>query len=200
MMSDPSAARAEALRHGDGPVTAVIRQGPRPGMERELEVWMEGIGTAASRFPGFLGRKVIHPRPGSGGDYVVILWFERLEHLENWVISGERASWIERGEALVEGGFHFENVSGLESLFLSTTQRKAAGGVAPPRWKMAVVLVVLLYPLVLALRYLYDGMFPGWSDPARVLLGVVSSVAIVTFVALPLSVRILRPWLQGRGG
>lgn len=189
----------ERLGQRDGPVTAVIRQAPRPGMESELESWMEGIGTAASRFPGFLGRKVIPPVGPVSRDYVVILWFETLTNLESWVISGERASWIERGEPLVDGGFHFQNVGGLASLFLSAEERFAAGPKAPARWKMAVILVVLLYPLVLGLRYLYDALFIGAPVPVKVLLGVLTSVAIVTFVALPWSVKLLQGWLyRGR--
>lgn len=188
----------DRLGQGDGPVTAVIRQAPRAGRERELAEWIDAIGLAASRFPGFIGRKVIEPVSPTSPDYVIILWFDRLANLEAWVISSERAEWIARGEPLVEGGFHFQNVSGLGSLFLSASQRKAAGPAAPARWKMAVVLIVLLFPLVYALRLLYDALLPGASVPVRVLLGVVTSVAIVTFVALPLAVRALSAWLYPR--
>jgi antibiotic biosynthesis monooxygenase (ABM) superfamily enzyme len=189
----------EHLDHGDGPVTAVIRQAPRAGMEHELEAWMEGIGRAASRFDGFLGRKVIHPaRPGRG-DYVVILWFDTLADLESWVISPERTSWVARGLPLIDGDFTFQNVGGLGSLFMPARERREMGAAAPPRWKMALVLVVLLYPLVLALRFLYDELLGGATDAVRVAAGVVTSVALVTFVLLPATCRLLRGWLH-RGG
>ena len=195
----PRTIETELLGHSDGPVTAVIRQAPRAGREHELREWIDGIGTAASHFPGFLGRKVIEPIGVRSPDYVVILWFERLAQLEAWVISSERAEWVARGEPLVDGGFHFQNVSGLGSLFLSESQRRAVGAAAPPRWKMAIVLVVLLFPLVYALRLIYDAIVPEAPVPVKVLLGVVTSVAIVTFVALPLSVWALKKWLYPKG-
>jgi len=64
-----------------------------------------------------------------------------------------------------------------------------------------VAIFCAFYPLSLAANALLGWLLPDWPLWARVLVAVVLVTPVMTYAALPLVTRALRPWLQaGRAG
>ena len=81
---------------GDPVITTVTRR-VRPGHEAAYEAFLEGVISAARRFPGHLGVEVFRP-PSVGGEYRTVYRFDSEEHLRAWLDSDEHAAWLERAE------------------------------------------------------------------------------------------------------
>jgi uncharacterized protein len=63
----------------------------RPGHEAAYEEYLEGIISAARRFPGHLGVEVFRPS-SAGGEYRIVYRFDSEEHLHAWLESAEHAA------------------------------------------------------------------------------------------------------------
>ena len=151
------------------PVTVTVARRVAPGREEDFERWYDGIIGAASRFPGFLGAGVLRPT-GVGQEWHVAYRFADDAALHRWEVSPERGSWLRRAEDFAQETGQ-RRVSGLETWF-AVPGRTAP---APPRWKMAVVTLLAIIPLVL----------------------VMILTSLMTWVVMPRVTRVFRRFLYG---
>ncbi len=169
-------------------MTVVVSRRARAGCEAELDQWLRQIIAVNARFPGYQGSTVI--RPEDSTERVLVFRFDSFEHLQGWQTSPERAEWLARAEAFTE---HVEvrTQQGLEPFFDLPAHRAAP----PPRWKMAVLTWVGLYPLIV-----------GVGLASRPLLGEVPfalaiapqsmiTVALMAWLMMPLLTRVASGWL-----
>ena len=187
-----------AIHHGfaggqNGPVTVSLSRRVLPGREADYEAWLRGITAEAVTFPGHMGVNVIRPTPPSR-EYISIFRFDNYQHSRAWEDSAVRARWLGRLEGLVEGETVVKKGTGLEFWF-SLPELPSAH---PSPHKMALVLLVVVYVLVLALNYLLNPLTVGWSPAARVFLVVASQVGLMTYVVMPRVTQLLKSWLYGR--
>lgn len=188
-----------AITHPDpsdsssGPVTVSLSRRVVPGREADYEAWLRGITAEAVTFRGHMGVNVIRPTPPSR-EYISIFRFDNYQHSRAWEDSAVRARWLDRLEGLVEGETAVEKGTGLEFWF-SLPELPSAH---PSPHKMALVLLVVVYVLVLALNYLLNPLTVGWSPAARIFLVVVSQVMLMTYVVMPRVTQLLKGWLYGR--
>ncbi|MFF5015353.1 antibiotic biosynthesis monooxygenase [Streptomyces sp. NPDC001165] len=82
--------------------TAIIGQKVLPGMEREFESWQKDLNTAASYYPGFLGAEISPPTPLQP-DWVVVYRFNSVAHLQAWINSGTRQTYLDVGAKYFDG-------------------------------------------------------------------------------------------------
>jgi antibiotic biosynthesis monooxygenase (ABM) superfamily enzyme len=160
------------------PVTVTVARRVHVGREHEFEQWYDGIIGAACRYPGFLGSGVL--RPHTAG-------------LERWENSPERAEWLRRADDMVEET-GVARVSGLETWF-SLPGRTAP---APPRWKMALVTLAAIVPLVLLMNLTVLPLLSGWPLVARTLVFSGTLTGLMTWVVMPRMTRLFRRFLYGR--
>ena len=173
------------------PVTVTVARRVAVGREREFEQWYDGIIGAASHFPGFLGSGVLRPHK-TGQAWHVVYRFADPESLDRWESSPERADWLRRAENLAEET-GVARVSGLETWF-SLPGRTAP---APPRWKMAVVTLVAIVPLVLLMNLTVLPLLSGWPLVARTLVFSGTLTGLMTWVVMPRMTRLFRRFLYG---
>lgn len=172
-------------------VTAVISQRVREGREAGYETWMKGIAAAAREFEGHLGVHILRPQPGAPPDYVIVLQFDTCDHLQAWLKSDIRKSWIERVKPLVKDAHeNIQILTGLESWFQLPSQSMPA---APKRYKQAILvwLGVMLVSLVIS---------PGLTVLLAPLPGFVElpiSVAITVILLSYLIMPRLTQWFKG---
>lgn len=174
-----------------GPVTVLFKRRVRPGREAEFEAWVSGITRAALQFPGHLGAAIIRPAGPGARDYVIIFRFEDYAQAEAWESSDTRADWVARVRALTEGEAEIQRVSGLEFWFTppaGTTR-------VPPRWKMALVTFLVLWPLNVLANLALWPVIGGWPIALRALVVVGVLVPLVTYVAMPWATRLFAFWL-----
>jgi antibiotic biosynthesis monooxygenase (ABM) superfamily enzyme len=175
-----------------GPVTVSISRRVTPGREADYEAWVQGITGRALTFPGHMGVNVICPTPPYT-EYVTIFRFDSYQHSRDWEDSDVRATWLDRLEGIVEGETAVEKGTGLEFWF-SLPELPAAH---PSPHKMALVLLVVVYVLVLALNYLLSPWINDWLPAARVFLLVLLQVLLLTYVVMPRVTKLLKGWLYG---
>jgi antibiotic biosynthesis monooxygenase (ABM) superfamily enzyme len=188
---DESAGRGRgALR--DDPVTAVFSWRAAQGREDEFADWAQGAHTATSRFPGHLGATVIH-EDGSR-DFHLIHQFAHQSDLQRWMDSEERARWVEGAGPLADQRTAVQQRTGLETWFHVPSETTAMMR-PPPRWKMWLVSLLALYPLVLVFQALVVPRTASWPLPVRAALFPLVLLTLMTYVVMPVVTRVLRRWL-----
>lgn len=67
----------------------------------------------------------------------------------------------------------------------------------PPRWKVAVLTWVGIYPLITTLLWVLGPVLGGLPLPAVTLALTIVLVSLMTFVVMPALTRAFRGWLHG---
>jgi len=167
----------------------------RPGREDEFEKWLEGIGAAAAKYPGYVWRRVTRPKDHDLPEYVVVFKFDGYAHLKAWTESEERHAWLDRVKPLVLDDFKETVLTGLETWF---TLPAHPGVMPPPRYKMAIVTLVVIYPLSLAMTAALAHVPAEVPSFARSIFGSVVMIALMTYVIMPRVTRLFQRWLYPR--
>ena len=175
----------------DVPVTMVISRVARRGRERDMERWLEKVGDVQLTFPGCRGMTVLRPREADNPEFVVILNFQNYDALKAWFASDVRNGLLKEAEELTER-VQAETLTGMESWF---TLPGRTAGIAPPKWKMAVVTFLAIYPLVILINL---GLSPLIGDaplPMRTLVMSSVLVPLMTWIVMPNMTRGFYGWL-----
>jgi uncharacterized protein len=173
-----------------GPLTVVVTWRVRQGCEPEFEAWRREISAAALRFPGHMGIDVILPG-ATKGEYVVVFRFDTYRHLRAWQESDIRRELLKRAEPFRENEPAYRLESGLEYWFAPS----AVPG-SPPRWKMAFVTVLGVWPVSMLVPWLLNPLIGRQPPALQALCMAVGIVTLLTWAVMPVLVRMLRPWLE----
>lgn len=180
------------LSHTAEPVTVTVARRVAAGREQEFEHWYDGVIGAASGYAGFLGSGILRPH-AAGQDWHVVYRFADPASLQVWESSPERAEWLRKADDLVRETA-VARVSGLETWF-ALPGRTAP---APPRWKMFVVTLLAIVPLVLAMNLLVLPHLRTWPLLLRTLVFSGTLTSLMTWVVMPRVTRMFRRFLYGR--
>jgi antibiotic biosynthesis monooxygenase (ABM) superfamily enzyme len=176
----------------DESVTVVTTRRVKPGCEAAFEEWLEGIGKEAARFPGLIGRRITRPSEHDGPEYLVVFKFDNYAHLRGWTESDIRHRWLEKVQPLVLDEFKETVLTGFERWF---TLPARPGLAPPPRYKMASVTALVVYPLSFGLS---NGLKPWLAlmpGPLASLCVTLLMVWLMTWVVMPRATRLFAPWL-----
>ena len=191
----------------DGSVTWVITHQVRPDRRDDFEDWIAGITDDVARFPGREGVTVLRPGGESSTEYVVIVRFASYDDLRRWEESAERAEWLTRLDPLLAATSTYRTETGLETWFQLPGQRSV---VPPPKWKMALLIILAIYPLLLIVLPFMGTVFDvpylgvpitiGSEFVVRTFVTAVILVTLMTWVAMPLLTKLFRGWLYTAPG
>ena len=188
----PAGARPAAE---EPPVTVLYSRRVKPGREAAFEAWAHGIVAASRQFPGHLGASVLDV-PGSR-EYHILFSFADRKSLRAWLDSEERRRWLARVGELIEADQGLQQLTGLETWF-KLPGSNVPTMKPPPRWKMWLVSIVAVYPLVLGFQVLVVPRMAGLPLPLRALSFPLVLLTLMTFVVMPVVTRVLRRWLGPR--
>lgn len=177
------------------PVSAVISTRIKPGQEEVYRQWQQKIAVAQSRAIGFQGYRFEPPIPGVQDDWLSILRFDSEAHLQAWLDSPVRQKLLKESEAFTQE-VHFRIArTGFDQWF--PMGGNAGGG--PAAWKMNMIVLVLLYPIVFIFGLLVGTpilmgklQLPFYF---ALFIGNVASVLILNY-AVPFTSKYLGWWLQ----
>ncbi len=183
------------------PVSTVISTRVLPGKEAEYRAWERKIAMAQSKATGLQGYRFEPPVPGLQDDFVAILRFDSEVNLRAWLDSPERKRLIDEAVPLTEE-FHARMArTGFEQWF----RDDAPGTPRAPTWKINMVVLLLLYPIVFLFGVLIEkpllmGLL-GIPLAVALFLGNAVSVPILGWL-VPRASTWLAWWLQpaGAGG
>ena len=177
------------------PVTVVVTRRVRRGCEARYEAWLDRLVTEASALPGFLGMRLLRPEPGAKPVYASIFRFATASDLQRFEASDLRRNALADVVELVAGDPVWHRLTGLEMWFTPP-----AGTVVPQpsRWRMALLMVAVVYGLVLSLGSLVAWALAPWPAELRLLVTIVVEVALMTWVIMPRLTRWLARWIYPR--
>jgi antibiotic biosynthesis monooxygenase (ABM) superfamily enzyme len=192
--ASPDAAQPRLEVRGARASSVIVQRIPSDAAAAFLE-WQRGITAAAAVFPGYQETE-IYPPSAHQEEWVVVLHFDDLRSLQGWLDSPRRAEWVaklpcERRDFRVQMA-----PAGFGAWFAGLTR----DGGRLPHWKMALTVLVGLYPTVMLLNLLLSPHTQGLGPAVAILIGNVASVAFLEWLGMPFIITpLLGPWLRARG-
>lgn len=171
---------------------AVVQRVPPAATDRFLQ-WQRDVAVAAEKFAGYQGVDIYPPRAGHGDEWVAVMHFEDDESLQRWLTSPVRAQWVEKLHATV-GEFDLRMPSGgFGSWFVGATRPDAG---TPSSWKMALTVLLGLYPTVMLLGILVGPYLAPLGPAVSMLVGNALSVSLLQWAVMPWLTLALARWLE----
>lgn len=137
------------------------------------------------RAPGYLGMAVLPPS-GADRDYAILYRFDSSASLRAWRDGAAREAAITASSSVAESAPRERTGSGLETWFAV----KDAGIVEPPaRWRMWVLTMLGIYPVISVVSVLTGPLLAAWPAPLRFLLITPVLTAAMTWVVMPALAR-----------
>lgn len=184
---------SKSFNTDDPPVTVSVSRRVKPGCETAFEEVLLGLIAAAMKFEGHLGVNVFRPSDSTNPEYRVIFKFDRMSNLHRWEESEVRRQWLDRAENLTLGPPETQVLTGLEAWFTLPTQRTI---IPPPRYKIALLTWLGIFPLITGILALLGPVFLN-SLPlllrTLILTGVL--VPLMTYVVMPQLTQWVAWWL-----
>lgn len=172
------------------PVTLMVARRVEHGRYSDFNLWLNEGRELAADFAGYLGSGVLAP-PAGDDEYQIIFRFSSSDTLAAWEHSASRHAWLARGAGLFEAP-HEHRAMGLDAWFQTSSSN------APPRWKQAVAVWLAFFPISLVFQWVFGGVLADWALVPRVVVSTLMLTPVMVFVFIPLSMRLLAPWLQGK--
>jgi antibiotic biosynthesis monooxygenase (ABM) superfamily enzyme len=192
---DPSSPETPGPRlqvRGTRASSVIVHRPPPDRVGRFLEL-ERGITEAAEAFPGYQATDVYPPADSRQAEWVVVIHFDGAETLRRWLDSPVRAEWINklRGEM---GDFRLKTLPGGFGAWFAGLVDGSEGGL-PPSWKMALTVLLALYPTVMLLAIFVSPYLTPLGLAVSMLIGNVLSSCILQWGVMPALNRALGPWL-----
>lgn len=178
-----------------GTAALVITHDVKAGEEARYEKWLADILHEVGGKPGYLGREIFRPAPGTN-TYTSVVRFVSAKQLNDWVASDARRDFVARASGLLEEGDRHEIRTGVDFWFTPK------GSPAPARWKQFLLTTSAVYPLSLIIPRLLAPLFEAAPALGHRLVAALLMAAILTglltFVVMPPYTRLMRRWLFAR--
>ena len=181
-------------------MTVLISRQVKQGFEVEFEHLMSQIIAVSATFKGHLGAQLVRPGDEQGvydSLYHIVLAFDSAAHLKDWQDSPARALGLAAAAPFIEGQTLVRHVSGLGLWFQAPSGPKQ---IAPPRWKVAVVTWLGIFPTVYLLFSLLGLVLNPWPLLPRLMVLTLLVVGLMTWLVAPMLTRLLKPWLYAAEG
>jgi antibiotic biosynthesis monooxygenase (ABM) superfamily enzyme len=127
--------------------------------------------------------------------YTSVFRFASVEQLRAFERSDLRRRYLDEVADLVRADAVWDTTTGLEWWFSPPPGTVVA---QPVRWRMALVLGIVVYVLVLVLGALATAVLGGWPTPLRLAIVIAVEIALMTYVLLPWLTRRLARWIFPR--
>jgi hypothetical protein len=131
------------------------------------------------------------PPPGSSShEYGILRTFASARERDDFYASPMFKSWEEKVQPLSEGEPVRRQLNGLEAWFRSPQN-------PPPRWKMALLTWVAVWPVSMAVPAAFYPLMGQWM-PNVLFAGAVAGgiVLVLTWAAMPILVTLAKGWLS----
>ncbi|MBY0526944.1 MAG: hypothetical protein K2R98_26360 [Gemmataceae bacterium] len=181
------------VRHA-GASAVIVQHVPEDKVERFMQL-QAGITEAARDFPGYQKVDIYPPTQNQHLEWVVVIHFDDSTTLQRWLESPVRAEWI----AKFHGEIGESRLKPLPSGFSSWFVGMDADGKLPPSWKMALSVLLALYPTVMLLAILVVPRPDRLGLAVTMLISNILSVSLTQWIVSPAVNAVLAPWLRADG-
>ena len=174
------------------PLYVAITRVVRPGCEAEFTSRLRVFVQQSLGSGGVLGAHMLVPPPGSR-EFGILRSFASAEEREAFYQSPLFRQWQEDVAPLVEADCRSRDLHGMEAWF------REGGIPRPPRWKMAIVTLLGVYPASLILGALLGPLLADWPRAVSGLVIAAAMVVCLTWLIMPGLTTLLRRWLHRAG-
>jgi antibiotic biosynthesis monooxygenase (ABM) superfamily enzyme len=175
--------------------TVVINHRVHDGRVNDYEIWLSEIGPLCRASEGCLDLQIIRPIANLTTTYTVVIRFDTLEHLRQWMESQQRQQLIEKAAPLLAGEDSYSIRSGLDFWFTRAGQNVKV----PVRWKQFLITWSAIYPLGLGVPLVLGPILRGLGAPDNrfftALLGTATVVFLMVYVVMPRYTSLVQRWL-----
>jgi antibiotic biosynthesis monooxygenase (ABM) superfamily enzyme len=172
-------------------VHVAITRTVRPGCEEAFEEAIRSFFANSLKNKASLGALLIRPFPGTHTrTYGILRSFSNEHDRDAFYQSESFRRWEEAVKPLVDEGYSRRNLHGLEAFFTDSLID------SPPRWKMAVLTWIGVWPTVLLVTVLISNRLTGWPFWLNNGFSDMFVVAALTWVVMPVLTRWARLWLK----
>jgi uncharacterized protein len=175
------------------PVAVLALRTVKRGFEDRFEAELHAFISQSLQAEGQLGVSVIRPVRETGSrEYGILRRFRDSASRDRFYESPLFQQWEIKVAELTEGEVKHRHLSGLETWFVLPGQRAL---IPPPPWKMALVTVLGVWPVSMFVPWLLNPLISRTPFTLQAPLAAVGIVILLTWVVMPVLVRILKPWL-----
>lgn len=159
---------------------------------REYERLLGDFASQSLTDPASRGVHLLYPVPGAKNcEYGILRSFASAADRDAFYGSNFYKEFAARVESMMEEEPTFRQLDGLEAWF------RESRGAMPPRWKMAVLTWIAVWPVSMIVPALLGPWLGGKVSPViGAGIGAALIVVVLTWAAMPLLVRVARPWLH----
>nr|WP_067294422.1 antibiotic biosynthesis monooxygenase [Marinobacterium profundum] len=176
----------------DDAVTVVISRRIKPGKEKAFEQLNSALSREVVHFAGFLGSTLFRPASSADPEYRILFKFRSREDLEHWQQSPQRIQYLDAIEDCLDAPDSTEVMSGLVAWFSLPGQNPVK---PPPKYKMAVVAWLAIFPLITLVSWLLGAELSQIPLLPRTLLMTIPITLLMTYVLMPALTKLLAFWL-----
>jgi antibiotic biosynthesis monooxygenase (ABM) superfamily enzyme len=175
-------------------VHVAITRTIKPGCERRFESLLRDFFRDVMHDPGTFGAQMLSPIPGSGGrQYGILRSFVSTEARDAFYRSPRFLEWKRVVDALTEGTAEQREVHGLEAFFRDPSALRH-----PPRWKMAALTLLGVYPTAYVYSQLLHPFTSALPVAAAMFFTNLLVVPTLTWLVMPAIIRTFRHWIHSR--
>jgi uncharacterized protein len=174
------------------PLTITITRVVKPGQTETFERLVKEFIPLSLTFPGHMGVHVVKPSPGISREYVVHLRFTRREQWQAFLDWPEYQQFRASIEPLLEQDPKVEELCGLETWFTIPGDTHVHKW---PRWKMALLTLLAVYPTSLLLQVALVPQLSGLPWWVASFVVAACMVLLLTWVIMPNLTRVFSRWL-----
>ncbi|MGX1087347.1 antibiotic biosynthesis monooxygenase [Pseudomonas sp. AP3_22 TE3818] len=180
----------------DEVVTLIVKHRVKAGFEVPYEAWLRNIVKVAAQNVGHLGVDVVRGKNAGLDTYTCVLRFCSTEAMQNWLDSPQRQALVDEAASMLADGDQTE-VNPVNEFWFSP---QAEAGTPPPRWKQAVVTLLVILPHTLLVPLLWGPLLRlnAWLSNYVVatFLITLTIVLSVVYIFMPMATRLFAPWLS----
>ncbi|MBV7532610.1 antibiotic biosynthesis monooxygenase [Chitinophaga sp. sic0106] len=170
------------------PIHVAITRKVLPGKEKEFKDALRNFLGESFAQSGVQGAGMITSLHGEDSNEIGILrTFADAAERDAFYNSKQFKAWEAYASTLTAPPV-YRQLNGLEAWFRSP--------VPPPRWKMAIATLCGVFPTSVFLSYTVAPLIKTLPSLVRQLIFAACMVALLTWVVMPVVIKLLRNWLQ----
>ncbi|MEK1842049.1 MAG: antibiotic biosynthesis monooxygenase, partial [Pseudomonas sp.] len=168
----------------------------KAGFEAAYEAWLRNIVSVAGQREGHLGVDVIRGKSGGLDLFTCVLRFCSTDAMQRWLDSPQRQALVDEAAPMLADGDQTE-VNPVNEFWFSPL---AEAGSPPPRWKQAVVTLLVILPHTLLVPLIWGPLLQLNAFLSNYVVATflitLTIVLSVVYVFMPLATRLFAPWLE----
>ena len=180
----------------DEVVTLIVKHRVKAGFEAPYEAWLRNIVKVAAQNVGHLGVDVVRGKHAGLDTYTSVLRFCSTEAMQRWLDSPQRQELVNEAAPMLADGDQTE-VNPVNEFWFSP---QAEAGTPPPRWKQAVVTLLVILPHTLLVPLLWGPLLQLNALLSNYVVATflitLTIVLSVVYIFMPMATRLFAPWLS----